>query len=114
MGACHRLCRIEAVLTMIVLVSAAMRTMIAILVVGLGLAEHLHDAGQQSISTCTHVDGPGGQPDGVDPDHRSSSRTQDAQAPARPGGQRMMIVVGPRVSSMWMSDSPGAAGGVGK
>ena len=75
--------------------------------------EDLHNAGQQPIGAGAHVSWLDGQPDRIDPDHRSISRTQLAQAPASDAGQRMTIFVGPRVSSMWMSGSPDGAGGVG-
>ncbi len=44
------------------------------------------------------------QPDRVDPDYRSNSRSQPAQAPARDADQRMASFIDPRVSSTWMLD----------
>ena len=56
-------------------------------VVGLRRAEDLHDAGEQSIGAGAHVDGAGGQPQGLDlyqghADHRNHSRSHAAQSPA--------------------------------
>ena len=69
-------------------------------VVRLRGAKDPHHAGQQPVGTGAHVDRFYGQPNGVNPDHRSISRSQVAQAPAWDAGQRMTIIVGPRVSSM--------------
>lgn len=69
-------------------------------VVRLRGTKNLHDAGQQPLSAGAHVDRMDRQPDGVDPDHSSISRSQLAQALAWDAGQRMTIIVGPRVSSM--------------
>ena len=49
--------------------------------------------------------------DGVDPDHRSSSRIQAAHSAAAAQGQLKWIAIAPQRSSMWMSAGAGAAGG---
>ena len=69
-------------------------------VVRLRGTKDLHHTGQQPLGAGAHVNRLDGQPGRVDPDHRSISRSQVARAPARDAGQRMTIVVGPRVSSM--------------
>ena len=73
----------------------------------------LHHAGQQPVRAGAHVDRLDGKPGRVDPDHRNISRRQVAQSPARHAGQRMTIVVGPRVRSMRISGGADAAGVVG-
>ena len=75
--------------------------------------EDLHHTDQQPVGAGAHVHRVDGQPDRVDADHRSISRSQTAQAPACDAGQRMTIVVGPRESSMWMSGGDSAAAGAG-
>ena len=75
--------------------------------------EDLHHAGQQPIGAGAHVHRVDGQPDCVDADHRSISRNQTAHALACDAGQRMVIVVAPRASSMWMSGDTGMVGVAG-
>ena len=79
-------------------------------VVRLRDTEDLHHAGQQSIGAGAHVDGMNRQPDGVDPDHRSSSRIQAAHSSAPAQGQLTLIAVAPRRSSMRMSAGAGTLG----
>jgi hypothetical protein len=80
-------------------------------VVRLRGAEHLHHAGEQSVSARAHVDGLDRQPHGVDTDHRSSSRIQLAHSAAAPLGQLTLIAVLPRRSSMRMSAGAAAIDG---
>ena len=49
--------------------------------VRLCLAEYPHHLGQDRFRSCPHVQRPGGEPQGIDPDHRSQSRNQAAQSP---------------------------------
>ena len=74
-------------------------------------AEDLHHAGQQPVNAGAHVDGVHRQPDGVDPDHRSSSRIHAAHCEAAVHGQLTLIAIGPRRSSMRMSVGTAWAGG---
>jgi hypothetical protein len=78
-----------------------------------GGPEDLNHTGQQPVGAGAHVHRIDSQPDRVDADHRSISRSQAAQAPACDSGQRITIVVGPRESSMWMSGGTGAAARAG-
>ena len=48
----------------------------------MGLTEDLDHARQRSLGTHAHVQGLRGQPPGVDPDHRSNSRSHAAQSAA--------------------------------
>ena len=54
--------------------------------------EDLHNVRQQAVGAGAHVDGVGGQPHGVDADHRSSSRIQTAQSLVAPAGQVTVTV----------------------
>jgi hypothetical protein len=76
----------------------------------LGLAEHLHDAGQQSFGARAHVHGVDRKPQRVDADQRSNSRIQAAHSAAAVIGQVIFRAAAPRRSSIWMST--GAAGDV--
>src|SRR5882757_2163438 len=71
--------------------------------VDLGSAEDLHHARQKPIDAGTHVHGLDGQPDRIDPDHRSSSRIQAAHVDAAWLGQLTLITVAPRRNSIRIS-----------
>ena len=73
-------------------------------------AEDLHHARQQPVGAGAHVDWLDGKPDGVEADHRSSSRIQAAHSAAAPPGQLTLIVVALRRNSMRMSTGCGSAG----
>src|SRR5665213_1485822 len=74
-------------------------------------AEDLYHAGQQPVNAGAHVDGVDRQPDGVDPNHRSSSRIHAAHCEAAAHGQLTLMAIGPRRSSMRMSVGTAWAGG---
>src|SRR5665213_579680 len=79
-------------------------------VVRLRGAEDLYDARQQPIGAGAHVDGLHRQPQGIDADHRSHSRSQAAQSPPHCTGQWMFTTVAPRRSSIRMSGCAAGAG----
>jgi len=58
-------------------------------------AENLYDACQQPLGAGAHVDGLHREPDGVDANHRSSSRIQAAHCDAAAHGQLTVIAVVP-------------------
>src|SRR4249920_1473917 len=74
-------------------------------------AEHPYHAGQQPIGACPHVERLDRQPDCVDPDHRSNSRSQAAHSDAAAHGQLTLIMVAPRRSSIRMSTGAVTTGG---
>ena len=76
---------------------------------GPGLAEHLHDAREQSVGADAHVHRFDREPQGIDADQRRISRSQAAHASAALVGHVTAMVVGPRWSSMRI----GSAGIVG-
>jgi hypothetical protein len=65
---------------------------------------------QEPVSPGAHVDRVDGQPDGVDPDHRSSSRSHAAHTGAAAHGQLTLMRGAPRRSSMRMSAGAGTLG----
>ena len=73
-------------------------------VVRLRLAEHMHDAREQTLGTGAHVHRLDRQPQGVDADHRSNSRIQAAHSTAAAAGQVTVIAIAPRRSSTWISE----------
>ena len=79
--------------------------------VGLRCAEDLHHTAQQPVNAGAHVDGAHRQPDGVDPDHRSSSPIHAAHCEAAVHSQLTLTAIGPRRSSMRMSVGATWAGG---
>ena len=79
--------------------------------VRLRAAEDLHHAGQQAVDSGAHVDGLYRQPDGVDPDHRRSSRIHAAHSNAAAQGQLTRIAIRPRRNSMRRSAGAASAGG---
>ena len=58
-------------------------------------SEDFNDTSKCRVSAGSHVHGLGGQPDGVDTDQRSHSRSQAAQAPAPSKGQFTVMVLLP-------------------
>ena len=56
-------------------------------------AEDLDNSRQRRVGTSAHVHGFDTEPDGIDPDHRSQSRSQAAQAAAADTGQTTVTVV---------------------
>lgn len=72
-------------------------------------AEYLDHACQGGIGAGTHVQRFGGKPDGLDADHRSSSRNHCAHSAADDAGQARLTVMGLRRNSMRIS----AAGDTG-
>lgn len=71
--------------------------------VRLGRAEGLDDPVQCSVGAAAHVEGLGGQPDGVDAHHRSRSLSQAAHAGAAETGHITLMAKAPRWSSMTRS-----------
>src|SRR3712207_3785475 len=65
-----------------------------------GGAEHLYDPCQGSVRAGPHIQRFAGQPDGVDADHRSTSRSHAAHSMADAIGQLTVAVTGPRRNSM--------------
>src|SRR6516225_601059 len=74
-------------------------------------AEDLNHARQQPLGAGTHVDGLHRQPDGVDANHRSSSRIQAAHCDAAAHGQLTVMAVVPLRSSMRIAAGSPSAGG---
>jgi len=72
-------------------------------VVCLRATEDPHHAGQQPVRTGAHVNRLDRQPQGIDPDHRSSSRIHAAHCDAASQGQLTLMTVALRLSSTWMS-----------
>ena len=68
-------------------------------VVSTGGAEDLDDTGQQTIGARSHVHGLDRQPQGIDADRRSHSRSQAPQAAASCVGQITLMATEPRRSS---------------
>lgn len=62
-------------------------------------AEDLHHTGQSGFSAGTHIQGFGGQPQSVNSDHRSSSRSHSAQSVLADVGQATLMEAGPRLIS---------------
>src|SRR5471032_1741415 len=54
--------------------------------------EYRNDSGQRVLGTSTHIHGLGGEPDGVDADHRNRSRRKVAQTAALSVGQFTLTV----------------------
>lgn len=77
---------------------------------GLRTAKHLHDTGMQTLGAHTPVNGVDSRPQGIDANHRSSSRIQAAQSPAAVLGQVIAITMAPRRSSIRMSSLTGRTG----
>ena len=77
----------------------------------MGCTEDLDDTGQRRVGASSHVHGFGGQPDRVDTDHLSQSRSQAAHSPAPCSGQLTVTVDAPRRISRWMTVDCGAACG---
>ena len=71
-------------------------------VMGLGLAEHLHDPREQPLGADAHVHRLDREPQGIDADHRRISRAQAAHCAAAVIGQVDFIVNGPRRNSISM------------
>jgi hypothetical protein len=72
-------------------------------VVGVGRTKCLHHGGQQPISAAAHVHWRTGQPQGIDADHVSSSRSQLAQSAPADVGQLTLTSSAPRRTLMRMS-----------
>ncbi len=66
-------------------------------------AEDVDHPSQRRLGAGSHIEWFGGQPDRIDPNHRSNSRIQAAQSAAAPVGQATLIVVAPRRTSIRMS-----------
>ncbi len=68
--------------------------------VRVGCAKYRYNAGQGGVGSAAHVHGSGGQPNGVDADHLSTSRIQVAHSAAQPIGHWTRTVVPERCSSI--------------
>ena len=78
----------------------------------MGSAEDLDDARQGGVGSGSHVHGFGGQPDRVNADHRSHSRSHTAQAALSCSGHFTTMHVLARVTSTRMSGSGRGSGAV--
>ena len=78
--------------------------------VRMSATEDLYDPGQGGVGACPHVQGSGGQPHRINPNHASHSRSQAAQALLSCSGHFTTMAVLARWTSTRMS---GADGGVG-
>jgi len=76
-----------------------------------GLPEHRHYARQRGLGASAHVQRLTRQPDRLDPDHRSSSRSHSAQSDAADVGQLTVTCRSPRRTSMRTSLPDGLACG---
>jgi hypothetical protein len=65
-----------------------------------GGAEHLHHACQGSVRAGPHIQRFAGQPDGINANHRRTSRSHAAHSTADDIGQLTVAVTGPRRNSM--------------
>lgn len=82
-------------------------------VMRLSSSEDLHHAGQQALGSGAHVYRASRQPQGVEADHRSHSRSQAAHSPEHCSGQLTVMLDAPRRNSMRMSLEVVAAAGYG-
>jgi hypothetical protein len=81
-------------------------------VMRLRFAEDPDDLGQDRFRSRSHVQQPGREPQGIDPDHRSQSRNQAAQSPEACTGQSTLSAELPWRISIRISRDPGAAGAI--
>lgn len=72
-------------------------------VMGLGGTEHLNYSGQQAFSSGAHVNRTRRQPQCVNANHRSQSRSQAAHSPEHCSGQPTVTLEPPRRNSMRIS-----------
>jgi len=75
--------------------------------------EHFDDATQRRVRASPHVQRLHRQPHGIDPYHRSRSRSQAAHSVAAAAGQRTLMVVPARCNSMQMLLAAGAGNAMG-
>lgn len=84
-------------------------------VVGPGGAKDVHDARQRRFGSRSHVQRFDGQPEGLDFDHRSRSRSQPPHSLTSAAGQVITTCTAPQRTSMRMSPGgAGASAGAGK
>src|SRR5665647_2148085 len=72
-------------------------------VMGLGGAEHLNNPSQQALSSGAHINRARRQPQCVNANHRSQSRSQAAHSPEHCTGQFTVTLEEPRRNSMRIS-----------
>ena len=72
-------------------------------------AEHIDHAGQHGVHACTHIQVRGREPDAIDADHCSSSRSQAEHCAAADIGQVTVIDEPDPCSSTRMSEDDAAA-----